>query len=529
MKHGRRKAAKLIAAVLIMTFMTAMPAGCGKGKNSTKNRDEVSVTPTVTDVPTDEPTKEPTAAPTAEPTPAPTEEPTVTPTEEPSEPIEYGNLTEYLDNPASEVISMINRDYRFEYWGKDHADIYSGGVITFDGIVYFGVSYGEQFDSSNYVSTIIIDNKAPEARGLNIGRGMKAGMTYAELKKIMGDDLSVPVAYHDGAEYEASGYYIEARYGFLWKQSPALAEKQADVVMIGDYFNREYMPKESITDYIEANKTLLEEHKAQYLAELRSQWKYAPVQKSAYLTTVQLDGHNKAEIYEAASFGHAPTYGVKKDEDDRVVDLSFTGVDDKAELYNYYLVLNLISDGQYVKSEYYSNGSYNTWPPEVGTYSEDSMYCGIVRGAEYNAEAEALRSIIGIPGEQKDSVIYTVNCRRPVSEPDVYWSANISAQYLNDSKTPFAVTTYLSYESNDGGTEDEEWYNADGKPLFEGAKMLREGTGELYGRKFYWALNETSSGLQYVSIEIIREESALYRKYLIVDGCLVLFDSEVVV
>lgn len=514
-----RNIVRLFAILSLAVLLTA----CGK-QDSEKKADS---TRKVTEKPTEASTVTPTEAPTSEPTSAPTAEPTTEPTKAPTpvlsqEPVDYGNLLDCFEKDASEIIRGYNREYRYEYWGPDHESEACGG-FTFDGMVYFAFEEtGTTLNTAHWPDILAVYNNEAKTLSAEIGEDINMSMTYSELKRVMGDVLNGPVSDDDGKQYHAFGYYHHNHYYFTWQQSPLKNDVPADSVVIYKYYPpthadiATYVMKQPVADYLEANVTLFREHSEQYRGELRSIYKDEPVHKLNLLTTIKADEHNTIEVYESAAFGCPPRY--KKGETEYGgFCYEFNGVDKTKELYEYIIVLRLLTDGEHITlyrcplddSYYYD-------------FQNDSIANSVTWTKEYESEANALREIIGIVGVQSDLAVTVASTRRPVSEPYSNWSENIKSTYLNDGRTPILIETYGLYEANDGGYYSESLRTADGMNVREGLELKKEGKTRMGGYDMTWRYYESPSGVQMIRTETYEENGCNYKDYYIADGCLIL-------
>ncbi|MCR5459899.1 MAG: hypothetical protein K6F51_08390 [Acetatifactor sp.] len=523
--------------VIFMCILTLMVTLCGCDGLSDKKEDAEGTVETSSEIAeaTAEPAKMPDATPEATPTPEASPEVTPTPEATPTpelskDPIEYGDLTEYLYKPASEAITAFDRPYRYDYWGPGHETGAEGG-FTFDDKVYFGFQNSDRnLEPSNDVRSFIIYNDGAKKLDAGIGKGLNAKMKYSEIKSVFGDNLHGPVANEDGTQYSAYGEYYYVIYYFTWKKSPIQNDVPADVVMVYDYFPgshvdpEAYVLRKPVKKYLDENKKLLfTEHREQLRGELREAYQNEPVFKYNLLTAIQADEHNVVEVYEMAYYGCPPTYE-KKILDPQGSGYEINGIDKSKELYGYTIKLRLLSDGQVIDYYYLEDESEEG---RAYDYSSDWVSGGFWWIKSDDVEENELRKMIGIPGKQKDCVVSSATTRRPVTEYGASFAEMITAYYLNDDKTPILIGYKEAYESNDGGLSIKSLKTADGKDLLNGRKLAKEGTGTICGHKVTWKLYDTSCGIPIVTTftEEGEEWGGTWREYVLLDDCLIQFYS----
>ncbi len=519
---------KTVAALCLLAFMVTLSGCDGRGdkKEYADGTQETQYTAEDDSTEIVEASAKPTATPevTATPEATSTPEATATPAPELSkDPIEYGDLMEYLRKPASQVITAFDRPYRYDYWGPERENEAYGG-FTFDDKVYFGFDYsGKTFEPSRDICSLIIHNDKKLKAG--IGNNLNTNMKYSEIKNVMGDRLYGPIADADGTQYCAYGEYFYTYYYFTWKQSPLKNDVPADSVMVYDlcperYFSAAtYVLRKPVQEYLDENKKLFDERKELLRKELKASYQYEPVCKYNLLTAIQADAHNVVEVYEVAFYGCPPAYKTK--ETNYGMEFSVDGVDKKKELYGYRIRLRLLSDGQVI----------TTYDPEDESegfdYKADAIYGGFWWSGSDDLEVNALREMSGIPGKQKECVVTTATTRRSVTEKGYDVAELFEAYYLNGSQTPCLIKVEEAYESNDGSMTITMLKTADGKDLLNGRKLAKEGTGTIYGHQVKWSLYDTPSGIQIVTTYTSEGEEwgGTWREYVILDDCLIMYYS----
>ncbi|MBR4812372.1 MAG: hypothetical protein IKZ69_00535, partial [Lachnospiraceae bacterium] len=150
--------------------------------------------------------------------------------------IEYGDVSQYLDMTAGEVISKIDRDYVYSYHGEDK-DLVLGhnGGFYFDSAVQFMCDQcTETMDPSMKTLIVYVDNSVSGNLKVGLGNGLDNTMSYKEIKAILGDALQGETEYD---ENEFSCYYGVAVYGdfryiFWWAENPATTNTVPDGIHI---------------------------------------------------------------------------------------------------------------------------------------------------------------------------------------------------------------------------------------------------------------------------------------------------------
>ena len=501
----------LILATILITACGSKPAEEGASGNTTATP-EVTVTPgdtTPATVPSETPAAEPTKAvtPSAEPTKAvtPTAEPTkaVTPTAVPTtvpaaDLTSYGDLTKYLDRPAAELIAALGTDPGYEYWENDYYTGTTGGLnFGDDNLTFCLADSAERLDSSCKVHLITAVNPAGKpAANVNLGNGLNLNMKYAELKSVMGDALLGPFLSGEGDGFYAYGIFGGVRYYFSWHINPENIDFPAGSVMITksglDWLVRNLV-NQLMENYAEdeADKLLADE--TLYRNDLRTAFRDVPVGKLVPLTTIRVDEHITAELYEIAAFGYASTW-----KETETGDPEYLGIDRAKELYSYDILVKLVKDGRYVETIRRN---------EPGYHEDDIAFGSVTWASGENAFEREICRMAGLSYKPTDAVLIGA-----ATENWVHNSLAITtrATYNIGDAAPIIVSREFTIHSNDGGSFGEHYYLADGSELvIDGLQKVKEGTGFLSkdiaewpfdDKKVSWTLLKTESGEQVIHL-----------------------------
>lgn len=528
-----------ILFVIILILATILIAACGRkpaedsASGNTTATPDVTVTPgdaTPSTVPSETPAAEPTkiVTPTAEPTKAPTEAvtPTAVPTAVPAADLtSYGDLTKYLDRPTAELIAALGTDPGYEYWESDYYTGTTGG-LNYDNYVQFAFSDSEAaLDTNCRVNLISVAGKTTD---LDLGNGLRSGMTLAELKRAMGSALYGPFRSIENEDYSAYGFFRGLRYCFLWNDDPAAGDAPADIIMITES-GLSWFPNAVLTaavrTYSAENAALLDTHKAQYRNELRDICREAPVQKFGSLATVSLDGDFAVELYEIAGFGYNSAWKGSE------ANPEHAGVDRTKEMYTYGIAGRLFESGKLIAET--GLRSYSS-----GEWEQDDISTTVSWIPADDAFTNAVCKMAGLTPASSDCLLRTVTTETWVNSSLVI---HANACYIGDSTTPAFTGRKFTIKGNDGGFFGEHIYLADGSELPDFSELTTIATGEGFlsrevaewpfdGRKVSWTLAKTASGVQIVGLRTDDFDgsngSYAVAFYIYIDGCLFEYSGE---
>ena len=290
-------------------------------------------------------------------------------------------------------------------------------------------------------------------------------------------------------------------------------------------YNPDTLMNTEYSEFASENAALLREHKEQYLTELRKEFKDIPIRKLNLLYSKELDEHKTVEIYEYAVYGHAPEYV----ENDDVDDYGFlvSGIDDTKELYHYAVFSRFLIDGCCVEQALQTEEA----PFEL---SSDTLYSWFSSTSRYEDEAKAVCEMVGLPFEKSDIIVVNASVRRPVSDPDCYYSVILGAYYLDDQTSPVLVEHYCAYESNDGGTYQYHLHVVNGGQFDLSAELNnhdiytwnKNGSCTQNALPVEWTLFDVSDGVQVVMVNTHDSENTGFIKtYLYVNKHLILLST----
>lgn len=510
----KAKVSKLILVVLL-TLTVVFSIGCGKkdtpSKTPTAAPTGEAVTPTGNQTATEEPTKEPT--------------PTATPEPDDSGLFGlYGDITQYLEKPAADLIAKLGEDYQYEHSGKDYLIDYfekpdvdpgsASGVMYYDSALYFNFTDSEEtLQTDCAVRTITVKNDAGKTLSVNLGHGLNIRMTFSQLKEAMGDAFIYEPASQVYARYRVYGIFHGYRYFFSWKKDPTQHDKPADYVIVSQTRLDDVVEEASrkvIDGYYQEQQEELMKHKEQYLPKLRDQYEGIPVYCLAPLTTIPLDESNRVEIYECAAFGCASLWKEKN------YSYEITGFNSAKELLGYSVFGRLVSDVADASELFYVYDVDVDVPG--GSWETDctDAYVSFPNREKRDAWEEELCKLVGLPYSKTNDINITVHVGTDTWISNSY-ALVVDATYLNGEETPLYFRKFSSYRSNDGGTEDLQIFMKDGAELnLYPEKTIRSGSGELDGSAVNWALKEDSAGHQIVFVGCPEQYSEDW--YVYMDG-----------
>ncbi len=525
---------KLFRLGILLILALMLITACGKegssdepkatptaATESTGTPTPTAATPSPTAEPTNEPTTEPTAAPTAEPTSEVSATPTVSPI---VKSVAYGDLTDYLGQPASALSDKFG-SYRYEYWTNDYYTGTTGG-LNYDNYVQFAFSDSEAaLDTNCRVNLISVAGKTTD---LDLGNGLRSGMTLAELKRAMGSALYGPFRSIENEDYSAYGFFRGLRYCFLWNDDPAAGDAPADIIMITES-GLSWFPNAVLTaavrTYSAENAALLDTHKAQYRNELRDICREAPVQKFGSLATVSLDGDFAVELYEIAGFGYNSAWKGSE------ANPEHAGVDRTKEMYTYGIAGRLFESGKLIAET--GLRSYSS-----GEREQDDISTTVSWIPADDAFTNAVCKMAGLTPASSDCLLRTVTTETWVNSS---LAIHANACYIGDSTTPAFTGRKFTIKGNDGGFFGEHIYLADGSELPDFSELTTIATGEGFlsrevaewpfdGRKVSWTLAKTASGVQIVGLRTDDFDgsngSYAVAFYIYIDGCLFEYSGE---
>lgn len=212
--HRARK--MLPICILLLALLLS---GCEE-KESESGKKRLSNNRKQTEMITNTPTQK---SPTAPPIPTVTPTPTMTPT--PSETgyaetgeTMYGELIQYLDISAEEVIQRIGKEYGFGFWGsgEDLERGTSGGFAFDDEVGFFFTSDRKEFDTDDVVRIIECYQDETNPVTKDIGNGLYTSMSWPEIKAVVGKAFSEPKYSYLYDTYFTSGVWKGIRFELLW-------------------------------------------------------------------------------------------------------------------------------------------------------------------------------------------------------------------------------------------------------------------------------------------------------------------------
>ena len=501
----KAKVSKFILAVLL-TLTVVFFIGCGK--KDTPSKTPSTVPTKVTGTPTAEPAK-------VTGTPAVTEEPT--PTEMPTPtPIVYGNLTQYLDRPASELIDIFGEDYQYEFTMYDN-ETETYGRINYTPEVKFCLGNESSKFSPSHIATVIrVDNNAEHDYEADLGFGLNLSLTCDEILGVFGDSLVYGPSEGWENEYKLYGIFHGHTYCFNWNGNPKESKKPADYVVIsksGLAYDGSVVLGKAVDQYSSDHEAQLEARGKQLKSELRVACKEQPVSKYALLSSVKMKDGNTFEIYEYAAYGYLPTYKAVENGT-----FCYSGADKNEGLYQYMLVGRILADGRTIR-----------------TVSRDIDYSrGEISGflswtSENLSRDETIGEMIGLPIDKSDDVISNVRIRRSFNDKQHIYEVKISVTYQNEDPEPIVATDCVYLIQTEGETQNEHIYTPSDKDGIHDIdlKTIKEGNGVLQGEKMNWKLLETTAGSWIVRTTEVDENYWYHENsYFYVGNRLILYKIE---
>lgn len=479
----KAKVSKSVLAVLL-TLTVVFFIGCGKKDTPSKTP---STEPTkVTGTPTAEPTKTVTDAPTV--TPTATEEPTPTAMPTPT-PIVYGDLTQYLDRPASELIDIFGDNFQYEFTMYD-SDPGTYSRINYTPEVKFClVNESNEFSPSHIATVIRVDNNAEHDYEADLGFGLNLNMTCDEILETFGDSLLYGPREEWENKYKLYGIFHGCTYEFIWDGNPKESQKPADYVLIsksGLVYAGSLVLGEALDQYYSDNKTQLEARGKQLKSELRAACKEQPVSKYALLSSVKMKDGNTFEIYEYAAYGYLPAY--------KALDngtFSYSGVDKSKEFYQYAVVGRVLADGRTIRT-----GSRDI------DYSDASISGALSWTSENLSRDEAIGEMIGLPIDKTDDAISTVKLHQGFRKKENDYEVDVFATYQNEDPEPIVTRDLVWVMRTESETNNEHIYTPSDKDGIynKDLKTIKEGSGVMQGKEVSWELLETAAGSWIVRI-----------------------------
>ena len=172
--------------------------------------------------------------------------------------------------------------------------------------------------------------------------------------------------------------------------------------------------------------------------------------------------------------------------------------------------------------------------------SDDTVEIEQIETLSYKAESDAICALVGIPARSGDVVI-TRERTTQLTDDTGSEGTYVETYTLEGSETPFLTESGHVLLTNDGGTSGVRFESSNGTEFLlslEGndpsdsgllVKEIRNGSGELDGRKVGWKLLETLGGLQIINITFYYENSDATEDmyYLCTNNFLVLIFTEV--